>query len=81
MTTGRFLVVAAVTLGAGAVLLALGGFLDEPWLAVAGAACIGLTLLARTVWTWSGSPRAFAAFVLAIAAVVLVAFVAQRVAG
>jgi hypothetical protein len=81
MTTSRFLVVAAVTLGAGAVLLALGGFLDEPWLAVAGAACIGLAFLARTVWTWSDSPRAFAAYALAIGLVVVAAFVAQEVFG
>jgi hypothetical protein len=81
MTTGWFLVVAVVTLGAGVVLLALGGFLDEPWLAVAGAGCIGLTFLARTAWEWGDDPRGFVGYLLLIAAVVLVAFIAQRVFG
>jgi hypothetical protein len=49
MTTSRFLVVAVVTLSAGLALLALGGVLDEPWLAVAGTGCIGLKFLARGV--------------------------------
>jgi hypothetical protein len=50
MTTGRFLIVAVVTIAVGVALLAWGGSVDEPWLEVAGAACIGLTFLARAVF-------------------------------
>ncbi len=81
MTTSRLLVVALVMMGAGIALLAAGGFTDEPWLEVAGAACIGLTFLARAAWQWRGQGRLLALSALALVAVVVVAFIAQRALG
>jgi hypothetical protein len=81
MTTARFLVVALVTMGAGIALLAVGGSRDEPWLEVAGAACIGLTFLARAAWQWRGQERAAALWTLTILAVIVVSFLLQRLFG
>jgi hypothetical protein len=81
MTTGRFLVVALVTLGTGIALLAIGGTTDEPLLEVAGAACFGLTFLARAAWQYRGQRRQAAFWTLTLLAVVVVSFLLQRVFG
>jgi len=78
VTTRRFLLVTAVGLSLAAACLALAAVLDSPWLGVAGAVLVLLVAGAREGWMWRGHVRQWAGGMLAV---ILIAFVAQRLFG
>lgn len=92
MTTRTFAIVMTTGVVVAALLLALGGALDAPGLEYAGAGAVLVVMLARVWWEWrprrtgtragaSGSGRTGVAFAAALAAAVLLGFLAQRIFG
>jgi len=78
MSTGRFVILAGIAVGVGALLLALGGVLDSVVLEVAGAACILVVFVLRDLWLYAGRSRQLLLGGALLAGVVVVSFVVQR---
>jgi hypothetical protein len=73
--------VAAVALSLAAACLAGAAVLDSPALGVAGALLVLLVFGAREGWMWRGRGRQWLVMMGGLLAVILVAFVAQKLFG
>jgi hypothetical protein len=67
-----------LAIGLGAAVLGLGRAMDSVALEVAGAACVLSVFALRERWLWAGKVRQLLLAVGALAAVVVVSFVVQR---
>jgi len=81
VTTRRFLLVVVAGLSMATLCLALADVLDSPALAVVGAVSVLGVFVAREGWVWSGAGRQWLMVMGGLAAVILVAFVAQQLLG
>ena len=81
MTTSRFLLVGGLGLACAAACLALAAVLDSAALAVAGTVLVAGVLAARARWMSSGRSGQWLLTVGLLLAVVVVAFLAQKLTG
>lgn len=81
MTTRRLGATALVGIVAAAAFLIAGAALDSSALSVVGALAVLVVFAAREMWLWRGQGRLWLMMIGGLAAVIVAAFLAQKLTG